>query len=334
MKILKNSIKIISFISLIFAFTSCVDDDKDIFNGVSKSAPFPKFVNANPPATVGVQDTSEITYSFSIEDPNNTIVSYDLSMYADIGGVRTDTVAVSQTTSFPSDFSFDANSIADLLGITVSDLGFGDQFFFSATATNAAGEVYGADRISITDVTLEDGTTDVYLDDDGDEVELGVNDVVYQDSEGNLFVVTGNGSSDDLLDEGGYRQAYEFNFIVLCPSVDFSVFPGTWNVDFHRFDAFFGPQGNTREIVLGPGDGQITIVGGAVPLDGADDLILNIDSSSGISYGGEDDAIHFNTFGPGIYGDDVTGLVFTCINRIQIVITSPGFIPNFLNLER
>ena len=106
-------------------------------------------------------------------------------------------------------------------------------------------------------------------------------------------------------------------------------------VNEHTFDAFFGEQPSTREVVAGPGENQLTIIGGAVPLDNADDLILNINPETGVvSYGGPEDAIHFNTFGPGVYGDDVRGFVFSCVGSIDLVITSPGFISNTFSLRK
>ena len=157
---------------------------------------------------------------------------------------------------------------------------------------------------------------------------------IVSNSDGQTFLYEGDNITDTLLDQGGYRQAFEFDFIILCPSADVTELTGTFNVENHRFDAFFGDQGPTREVVLGPGPNQITIVGGPVILDGADDLILNIDpATSVVSYGGDPAAIHFNTFGPGTYGE-VTGLVFSCIGRIDITITSPGFIPNFFTLQK
>lgn len=300
-------IKMFTFILLIITF-SCSDSDKDILDDFTSFGAFPKFAEEIPPATVGVTDINDLVYSFEIIDANNAISLYDLDLYAIIGGVRTETFDVDEFTSFPVNLTLTADNLANILEIEVSDIGFGDNFFFTATATSKDGLVYG-------------GSERLDFDDLGDD-------------DPSNFILEGQGVSDDLLDEDGYRQAYEFDFIILCPSVDFSTFPGVYNVAFHRFDAFFGPQGDTREIIAGPGVNQITILGGAVPLDGADDLILEIDPQTGnVSYGGENGKIHFNTFGPGNYAA-VTGLVFTCIGKIDIQIDSDGFIPNFLVLEK
>ncbi|WP_298791590.1 hypothetical protein [uncultured Allomuricauda sp.] len=311
---------------------SCEDDDKNQLNDFLATGGFVRFVDQNPAAAIGVEQISDLSYSFSVEDANGTAVSYDLRVYADLGGVRTDTLSVEMVTSFPASFAFNADELASLVGVTVDDISFGDSFFFTAEVTNTEGNKFsGSTRLNLTEVTLEGG---VYLDADGDEVAVGPEDDIRSGADGTLYVQTGGSVTDDLLDEAGYRQAFEFGFIILCPSVDLAELPGTYNVVNHAFDAFFGPQGDTRTVIAGPGANQITIIGGGLPLDGADDLVLDIDTgSSGVSYGGEAGQIHFNTFGPGTYGA-VNGLVFTCIGRIDIQIDSDGFIPNFLTLQK
>lgn len=151
------------------------------------------------------------------------------------------------------------------------------------------------------------------------------------DDQGRVF--TFNNVDSDLGSEAGQRQAFQFQTFIACPFVPADI-EGTYTVVNHRFDAFFGPQGATRTVVAGPGPDQFTIVGGALPLDGADDLIITVDSvTDAASYGGPTDAVHFNTFGPATYAS-VTGTVFSCTGLIDITINSNGFIPNFLTLQR
>lgn len=138
----------------------------------------------------------------------------------------------------------------------------------------------------------------------------------------------------DLRGQPEQRQAYQFEILISCP-FSASEIAGTYDVIEHEFDEYFGEQPPTREIVAGPGENQLTIIGGPVPLDGSDDLIINVNPNTGVaSYGGKDDAIHFNTFGPGKYGSDVKGFVFSCVGSIDLVITSPGFIPNTFTLKK
>ena len=172
---------------------------------------------------------------------------------------------------------------------------------------------------------------------------LGVPTSEIQPGDNVQFVATSTGTDgrtltfaqlqDDLSGQPEQRQAYEFNSFVACPFIQDEVV-GTYDVLNHRFDAFFGPQPPTREVVAGPGPNQYTIIGGAVPLDGADDLIIEVNPSTGqVSFGGDPADIHFNTFGPGTYGT-ITGFTFSCVGFIDLAITSPGFITNFFTLQR
>ncbi|MEO0527222.1 MAG: hypothetical protein AAFZ89_08355 [Bacteroidota bacterium] len=139
--------------------------------------------------------------------------------------------------------------------------------------------------------------------------------------------------SSDLFGQPEQRQAYEFNSFVACPFNQDEIV-GFYDVLNHRFDAFFGPQPPIREIIAGPGPNQYTIIGGAVPLDGADDLIIEVNPATGqVSFGGDPSDIHFNTFGPGVYGN-ITGFTFSCVGFIDLAITSPGFITNFFTLQK
>ena len=130
----------------------------------------------------------------------------------------------------------------------------------------------------------------------------------------------------------GIRQAYEYFAFISCPFVE-SEIVGTYEVVEHTFDAFFGTQPPTREVIAGPGVNQYTIIGGAIPLDGADDMIVNVNPATGAVSSGNPQGIHFNTFGPGQYGQ-VTGFTFSCVGFIDLTITSPGFIPNTLTLQK
>lgn len=130
----------------------------------------------------------------------------------------------------------------------------------------------------------------------------------------------------------GIRQAYQYFAFISCPFVE-SEIVGTYDVLQHTFDAFFGAQPATREVIAGPGVNQYTIVGGALPLDGADDMIVTVNPATGAVSSGNPEAIHFNTFGPGQYGQ-VTGFTFSCVGFIDLTITSPGFISNRLILQK
>lgn len=317
-----------------FSLTSCEDDDKNNLNDFIATGGFVRFVNQNPPGAVGVNAISELSYSFSVEDANQTAAMYDLKLYADLAGVRTDTVQVDQVTSFPASFSFTADDLAGLLGITVADIGFGDNFFFTAEVTTVDGVVYGgADRLNFLQVFPQpDGT---FLDEDDDPVTVGPNDVIYTNADGDSFLAGGQNSTDDLLDEAGYRQAFEFSFVILCPSVDFALLPGTYDVTNLGFAGFFGETDFVREVVAGPGANQITIIDGEFPAVGSDDLVLDIDPTTGaVSLGATGIAFDAaqGAFATDNYGA-ATGFVFTCTGNIVLVMDFDAFAGNLHPFE-
>lgn len=139
-------------------------------------------------------------------------------------------------------------------------------------------------------------------------------------------------TSGSGINATGIRQAYEYFAFISCPFVESEII-GTYQVLVHAFDAFFGPQPPTREVIAGPGPNQYTILGGAIPLDGADDMIVTVNPATGAVSSGNPQGIHFNTFGPGQYGQ-VTGFTFSCVGFINLTITSPGFIPNTLTMQK
>ncbi|MEO0526869.1 MAG: hypothetical protein AAFZ89_06560 [Bacteroidota bacterium] len=144
---------------------------------------------------------------------------------------------------------------------------------------------------------------------------------------------------DDLSGQPEQRQAYEFNSFVACPFLQDEVV-GPYDVIRNRFSddfspAFFSVQPAVMEVISGPGPNQYTIVGGALPLDGGDDLIIEVNPDTGQVSAGNPDALHFNTagLGPASYGT-ITGFTFSCVGFIDLAITSPGFITNFLTLQK
>lgn len=310
MKIL-NKISILSVLMIVLSLVSasCTDDEKNPLNGLlTKEGGFVRFTEVIPPNTIGAQAVDQVSYSFDISDANNNVATYDLSVAVSLGGGDpTDFFPLSQVTSFPASLTYTIQELTAAIGISVDDVSFGDQFLFSGIVTTNDGTVYSAEELFFGDPDEEDDIEET--------------------------VVLGQGVTSDLLDNDGYRQAFEFDFTILCPSAVASDMVGTFEVLFHRFDAFFDPQGDTRVIVQGPEDNQITIIGGALPVDGGGDLIINLFDDGTISYGGESGVVHFNTFGPGNYGG-VSGTVFSCIGAINITIATEGFIDNFLNLVK
>ena len=120
-----------SLVATLTFLNSCVEEDK--FNNPSHfemtDGVYVKFVDENPPSELGVAAISDINYSFAVEDISDLVASYDLKMYADLSGVRTDTVDVRTVTSFPESIDLTASDLATLLEVTVEDISFGDSFF-------------------------------------------------------------------------------------------------------------------------------------------------------------------------------------------------------------
>ena len=310
MKILeiKNMIpaKKLAVILLVTSVISSCTKTEDITDSLIKSGGFIRFEGNAPPTTVGVNAIQDLKYDFTLIDAQDNIKSFEISLTANLSGTQTDTILIETVTSFPATFSFNSESLAKVINKTTDDISFGDNFSFLGKAVTNDGLEYSYERL----------------------------DFDKSDDDPPVYTLRGGGLSDDIFDEPGYKQAYDFGFVILCPSGEADKLTGTFNVTRHLFDAYFGSQGTTREVVLGPGENEITIIGGALPLDGAEDLILKIDpASSVVSYGGEEGKIHFNTFGPGSYAS-VKGYVFSCIGVIQIEILSDGFIPNFLTLKK
>lgn len=330
--ILKLSLSIL-FIST--AFYSCDDKDKDLLLPLENAgtAPFAKFTDSNPPTTVGVNNISDLTYAFSVSNPNGTMTAYDLKMYANLSGTQTNTVDVDQVTSFPSEFSFTDESLAQLLGINSTDINFGDQFFFTATSSDASGNIYGG-SISQNDsmhvFLQEDGT---FLDDadpnegnqvfdsNGDPLSTSTTGV-YKIKDGTTneyYYVVGQGSSDDLLSETGYRQAYEFNFIILCPPpATQSDFVGTWEITVDPFVTCISDC--TFQMIAGPETNQVTaldIFDHPNPENGgAYDVIFNFNTAGEISVDRQP-AWHCDNFGCP-YGEgriNGSGFIFNCVGN-------------------
>ncbi len=276
--------------------TSCTDEDKDPLNGVlSNSGGFVRFTEVNPPPTVGVQEVGDVVYSFSVSDANNNVSTYDLSIYADISGVRTDTLALGQVTSFPTELTYTIDDLTSALGISTDDVSFGDQFYFTAEVTTDNGTVFSSEELFYGDPDEDDDVEEV--------------------------VLTGAGVTSDLLDNPGYRQAFEFDFIILCPEVNFDDLEGTYDVVDLGFAGFFGETDLVRTVVKGPGENQITIQNGAYPTVGGQDLILDIDTATAeisLAEAALAFSADFGAFDTDDYGDGTAGFVFSCIGRIAV----------------
>jgi hypothetical protein len=78
----------------------------------------------------------------------------------------------------------------------------------------------------------------------------------------------------------GIGQGYTHSAAVFCPYDDANI-AGTYEVTELTFAGFLGETNFTREIVAGPGENQLTIVGGPYPSLGGEDLVIDVDPTTG-----------------------------------------------------
>lgn len=188
-----------NFILISIFFISCEDEDKNRFDSFEIGG----FVRlAQPfPTTLSITSLDEIA-TFSItttfEAPDKNVASYTMQIFATLAGVSTDTVPFgTEINTFPTTIDITAASISQALGIEISDIGFGDTFTFLGTAVNTDGTVYGPERLSF----------------DSETKEIG-----------------GGNNTNDLFDEGGYRNAFNFSVAIPCPPETGEI-AGDWIVD-------------------------------------------------------------------------------------------------------
>ncbi|GAA4278175.1 hypothetical protein [Aquimarina mytili] len=298
MKITNKYLAYFALLLSIILVVSCEDEDKDfIGNSITKSAPFARF-DETPIPIVGVDDVNDVSFSFRVLDANNNIASYDLRIAANLGGTQTDTVALASFTNFPADISFSSSDLFTPLGLTAADVTFGDTFFFVASVTGDDGNTYDQN------------------------VALGFDDL--DDDDPQTYELTGD-FIDELRNEAGYRQAYLFQFTIACPAFPIDDVVGTYNVASNGLATALGltDPDPTREVIAGPGDNQITIVGGSVGFAGGGDLTVDIDPSFGGLTGGEGLAFPASIIGfASDFGDlaGAGGLAVPCVTPKTITL--------------
>ena len=178
--------------------SSCEDDDKNYFNDFEEGAfvnfatPFPTVVNI---ATL--EEAATISISNILMAPDGNVASYSMQVSANVGGEDYGPVPFGEiVTSFPYDLNITMSALASALGFDIAEVGFADTFNFIGTAVSNQGVVYtGGDPQRI-----EDGQ------------------------------VKGGNNSPDLLDELGYRNAFEFAFAIPCPPNNNPI-SGEWIID-------------------------------------------------------------------------------------------------------
>ncbi len=203
LKIFTKQNKLISILLVAvfgFCLCSCEDEDKKILNDILKTGgfvrfetPFPKVVDVS-----SLADLPNISIITTLETPDNNVASYSMEVSATISGVTIGPVPFgTEITSFPASIEITATQLASDLDIDISDLGFADSFTFKGTSINDQGTVFSSDRLSFDSSTQTAG---------------------------------GANSTNDLLDEDGYRNAFEFGFAIPCPPESGDI-AGDWILD-------------------------------------------------------------------------------------------------------
>ncbi len=180
--------------------SSCEDEDKNNFDSFQSTGAFVRFETAFP-SVVDVSTFAEIagvSITFTLEDPNKTVVRYNMQVSGTVGGESFGPAPIgSEVTSFPSTVTVTMAEIASALGIDVATVNFGDTFSFAGTAENLNGLVYTSER---------------------------------QAYDSDTQAITGGNNTADIIDEDGYRNAFEFGFAIPCPQ-ETGNFAGTWVLD-------------------------------------------------------------------------------------------------------
>ncbi|WP_299215914.1 hypothetical protein [uncultured Aquimarina sp.] len=246
MKNLNKILVLLSFAMII----SCTDDSKNPLPDFSASqGSFIRFVDEVAPPTLSFAVPAEASFSLPIEDINGNTASYTLDMVATVGGQISTVDNFLTIDSFPATLTISAQMIADAIGVPLNSLGFGDNFAFVAEAVRN-------DGVSFT------GQVPVFDADTG--------------------ILSGGNTSTNLLG-GVYRNAMAFNFTFACPQFELSELVGNYDVTSNALEGGLGlsDPDRTREVILGPGANQITVVGGSVGFVGGDDLVVDVDTSTG-----------------------------------------------------
>ena len=146
--------------------------------------------------------------------------------------------------------------------------------------------------------------------------------------------------SSNITGQPEQRQAYSFETFISCP-LDPTLVEGTYTVEELGFAGCFSEDTETREVINGPGENQITIINGTFPKSGGEDLILDIDPVTGNVTLGDGDKFSFkpdNTCVTGAqdkYGS-VSGFFFSCTGTLSLTVDFTAFAgnPHTFNLQK
>lgn len=184
--------KIIVLLTAITTLFSCSENETATDISKQEKGGFARFKDT-PVTTAGLSTGKFIA---ELEDANGNIASYKIiSVGGKFNGVVTPAVAANITLPFPGKVEISLSTLAGLLGGTLADLNYGDEFSIVAEVTTKDGKKYKG-------VLPQDG---------------------------------GNTSVDLLNTGLGFKNAMAFKFTIACPSYDASQMYGTYKVDTDPF---------------------------------------------------------------------------------------------------
>lgn len=139
---MKNFFKIFLVVLTTTVFFSCEDDEKNKITD-TVDAPWVYFESIDSPV-IDVTNIEGSAFEAQLVAPFDNIASYEIRVNRNGG----DFFPLRTITDFPSDLSVSAADLATALGITVPDLGPGDQFDFFVKITDNDGVVFdGEDEL-------------------------------------------------------------------------------------------------------------------------------------------------------------------------------------------
>ncbi|MFC4722286.1 hypothetical protein ACFO5O_08135 [Geojedonia litorea] len=237
---MKKLIYTIFGVVLMLSQYSCTD--QSTFNNPAhhelENGAFVRFTNNGVAATY--PDAQNISISEEIYDANGNISEYSLTLTATISGATYKAEDFIIITSFPAVLNITSQSMADALGVSVSNLGFGDSFNFIGKATRNDGVVFYGVRPSFSSTQLTVG--------------LG-------NTEGQLFTPA-------------YKNAMNFGTIVSCPFVQADML-GTYTII--EDDGFNATTDTQFEVIAGANANQIILVN---PLHSAGNFNIAVNVSA------------------------------------------------------
>lgn len=279
---MKTNIFKYSLLCLAFLFigVSCVEEDEfnnEVFFKLERGG-FVRFADAFNPL-IGTNDATNFTYSAEIEDVNNNLTSYTVSIVDEANG---DTVQIGEYTDFPATLQITSADIATALGVNSSTFEFAQTFDFVGNATRSDGVVFTPEPL---EADFEEG------------------------------IVSGN--TQQQLYTAGYRNALAFTLQIACPSPpDAANYGGTY--DFVS-NGWLGTSDGTVQVVSGPGDNQITLLSAQTRrgASGDIDFIINLNEDQTVTAAAQGGYNHPTYGATTLQGGN--GYTFECADNMIII---------------